>query len=817
MDRRKPADDAVLGVQNCDSMAHAALLARELVFALRRMRRSAISSVVCILGLGLASGSVAAAFLIFDRVFLRPLPFPEAERLVMLVRGGAFQRSGDLPPAVAPWLRECPALSSAGLFNTGTVNFAFGGRAVRLGAAQVSRDFFSTLGVAPLRGRALGPSDVRSRREPVVVVSHKLWRQLGGSDRLFDEPVSIAGQPFSIVGVMPERFDFPRNTDLWVPVASLASADQLFTGALLFEFVGRLAPGHALASAQAELARCRAAGNPSADPAVTLMPIQHYLFQQVRSVSLWLQIAALMVLGIAAFNVVTLQAAEEDQHLTQTAVRMALGAPPYAIHAQRLGRSLWVAIFGSLAGLLCGSAMVRVLARQAPAEAWLGSGSGLGMSSRSAAAVVLACCVSTLFAAALVGSPVRRSLLGDLRNGGLAIPRARATWVSRWMLVFEVALATGLLVGMGFLASAFHRMLAVASGLHPQEVVTAEFSLTGPKYEDSTHRFQALERIVSELRSLPNVVRAGATNSLPFSLSFDMGTIVRAEGTRWREDDPDALRADLRVVTPDYFATLGIEFIAGRDFKAADAPSYRVVIVNRMAAARFGGPAAVVGRTLLFDDGSDGPFEVVGVVGDVRHRGLNAAVTPEAYFPFSPQYTPAVMTLAASSAGTAESLAGSMRSVMRHQDPEVAVDLRTLAKVISAGQQSRSFAVLLVTLFACIAAILAGIGVFAVFRDGVVRRRREFAIRLALGSSPRRLRDLILAEALRRGTLGIGVGVSLGVALYRAVQAALPTGAGPGLLVAVAMPILMYLVIVLAVFLPARHASRTDAAKLLRG
>jgi putative ABC transport system permease protein len=312
------------------------------------------------------------------------------------------------------------------------------------------------------------------------------------------------------------------------------------------------------------------------------------------------------------------------------------------------------------------------------------------------------------------------------------------------------------------------------------------------------------------------VVRAGATNSLPFALTRDIGTVVRAEGSPWREDDPDALVADMRVVTPDYFATLGIELIAGRDFEAADAQSYRAVILNRKLAERFGGPGAVVGRRLLFDDGSDGPLEVIGVVGDVRHRGLNAAAEPEAYFPLSPEYTPEAMTLMASSGGSAESLAASVQSVVRREDPEVAVELRSLAKVISAGQQSRLLAVSLVSFFGFVAAMLAGIGVFAVFRDGVVRRRREFAIRLALGSSPRGIHEQIFAEALRRGTLGIGIGVLLGVALYRAIQAALPTGAGTSFFVAVAIPTLMYLIVGLAVVLPARHAGRTDPAPLLR-
>jgi predicted permease len=775
------------------------------------MRRSATSSLVCILGLGIASGSAAAAFSIFDRVFLRQPPFPRADRLVMLQGGAGFQRIGDLPAAVTPWLAECPVLSSSAFFTSGTENFAFGGRAVRLHATQVSGDFFSTLGVAPLRGRVLGPSDVRSRREPVVVVSQHLWRQLGRSDGASSESVSIAGYPFSIVGVMPEGFAFPGNTDLWVPIAAFGS-DQLFTGALVFEFVGRLAPGPGLAAAQAEIEAWRNGHAPPTTRAVTLMPIRHYLFQQVRSVSLWLQIAALMVLGIAAFNVVTLQAAEDDRSLTQTAVRMALGAPPFALHVQRYGRYLWVAVFGSIVGFACGNVMVRMLARQAPAEAWLEPGSGLSL--RSAAAVVLACGVSTLFAALLVRNPIRRSLAGSLQNASLAIPRA--SLVSRWMLVFEVAMATGLLVGMGFLASAFHRMLAVASGLHPQEVIAAQISLTGPRYEDFDHRFRAIESMLGGLRSLPNVARAGATNSLPFARSLDMGTIVRAEGTEWREDDPDRLRADLRIVTPDYFATLGIEFIAGRDFAAADARSYKAVILNRKLAEKFGGPAAVIGRSLLFDDGSDGPFEVVGVVGDVRHRGLNAAAEPEAYFPVSAEYTPAAMTLAASSTGTAESLAAAMRSVVRSQDPELALEIRTLASVISAGQRSRLFAVSLVSFFAGIAALLAGIGVFAVFRDGVLRRRREFAIRLALGSSPGRIRAQIFGDALVRGTLGIGLGVVSGVALYRAIQAALPTGSGHSVFVGVAMPLSMYLVIVLAVYLPARHASRTDAAQLLR-
>src|SRR5262249_12967832 len=160
--------------------------------------------------------------------------------------------------------------------------------------------------------------------------------------------------------------------------------------------------------------------------------------------------------------------------------------------------------------------------------------------------------------------------------------------------------------------------------------------------------------------------------------------------------------------------------------------SHRAVILNRNLAGKLGGAADVVGRTLLFDDGSDGPYEVIGVIGDVRHRGLNAAAGPEAYFPISAEYAPARMTLTASSTGTVESLTGSLRSVLRHENPEVAVEIRSLAKVISAGQQSRFFAVSLVTLFACIAALLAGIGVFAVFRDGVLRRRREFAVRLAV-------------------------------------------------------------------------------------
>jgi putative ABC transport system permease protein len=792
------------------------LLAREFLFALRRMRRSAVSSLVCILGLGLASGSVAAAFSIFDRVFLRPPPFPESERLVML-RGAAagFQMIGDLPATLAPWIRTCPAVVSAGFFSSGTVNFAFGGRAQRLGAAQVSGDFFSTLGVAPLRGRTLGPSDVRARREAVAVVSHRLWRQLGRTDAAFTEPVSIGGYPFSIVGVMPDGFEFPRNTDLWVPIGGLRG-DHLLTGALLFEFVGRLAPGHSLDAARAQIVARRTSAAAPGTPPAAVIPIRSYLFEEVRPVALWLQMASLMVLGIAAFNVVTLQAAEDDRDRIQTAVRLALGAPPWALRAQRLARYAWVAILGSLAGILCGNALVRVLVRAAPEEAWLDLGTGSSMPPRSAVAVVLACGVSTLLAALLVRSPGLRSPIGDLRNGVLSIPRAQATWISRWMLVFEVTLATGLLIGMGFLASAFHRMLAVASGLHPQEVVTAKVSLTGPRYADDAGRSRAIEGMLAQLRAVPNVVRAGATNSLPFSLTREMGTVVREEGTRWREDDPDALVADMRVVTPDYFATLGIEFIAGRDFETGDAQRYRAVIFNRKLADKFGGPAAVVGRTLLFDDGSDGPLEVVGVVGDVRHRGLDAAAEIEAYFPLSPEFTPEAMTLTASSAGTAASLIRSVRSAVAHEDPELAVEIRTLAKIISAGQQSRSFAVSLVTFFACVAGILAGIGVFAVFRDGVLRRRREFAVRLALGSSPGRLFKQIFAEALGRATLGMGIGVLLGVALYRAIQTALPTGAGVSLSVAAAMPALMYLVIAVAVFVPARQASRTDAAELLR-
>lgn len=791
-----------------------------LPLVVRRLRKSWPTTLVCLVGLGLGSGSVAAILAVVDVVFLRTLPYVRADELVT-IRGGEFeQRIAFRGQAVntAPWLRDCPAVSSTAFFVNGEVSFVHKGRAMRVSVAQVSPDFFRTMGTAPFAGRVLGAADSITTGAVSTVLSHELWTRLGAPREIVGDSVQVEGRPLVVVGIMPHGFDFPRRSELWV-----SSPDDwerpVVRGALWYEFMGRLRPGLDPEAATPILAGCRPASSnedPGSEPVAATL-LRRYVFGRMSDIVPWLQAAALMVLVIAAFNVVILQLAEEESGAVATAVSVALGADESVLRGHSLARFGVLATAGASMGVGCGFALLRTFQPLVPA-ALAGELSRLTLGPRPIAGVIVVCLIGTL-AAALVSSafaPATAKLLESLRTGGGTWHRHGNAAAARGLIALEIALATSLLVGFGLLTSSFHRLLAQDPGLVADHVSVAHLSLVGPAYDTAEQRKASLRTMLDDLETGSGVREAAATTDLPFGQVLDYASPVKLAGSPLSLDDPRLPLGHWRRVTPGYFSTMGIRIVEGRDFIEADSrEKRRVTVVNKRLAEALGHPAGLLDHSVEFDDGT---YQVIGIVSDVKHHGLALDASPEAYFPITTGWMPGTITLVASAPNKSEAaLRSLLRDVVARNTTDVAFEIESMTSVMAATQQARAFAVSLVEFFASIAAILASIGAFAIARQAVVRRRGEFAVRIALGSSGAQVCGNVFGPALRWGSLGVAAGVALGFALHRALESAMPSiNVGPGSDGVVWAVLAIYAYIVVATLAPALNASRTDPAELLR-
>ncbi|HVR99093.1 MAG TPA: ABC transporter permease [Thermoanaerobaculia bacterium] len=772
---------------------------------------------------GLGVGAASAAWSVIDAVLLRPLPYSAPDRLVMVwerALDGSAERIVASLANVADWRQRSSSFERLAAFSVWFPSLTGVEPPEKLLGAMVSADFFPALGVVPLHGRTFLREEDRPGAAAVVLLSHGLWqRRFGGDPGAVGRTVTLDGVPHTIVGVMPAGFRHPEplyldeTTAVWKPLALDPAAVP--RAQRFLRVLGRLRPGISLGRAQAEMdvvARRMAAEHPdeNAGMGVEVVPLAEQLAGEVRR-PLWLLLAAAaLVLLIACANVASLLLADATGRRRETALRAALGAGRGRLVRQALIESLLPALAGGALGLLAGSWDARVLFAAAPR---LPGAPEVGLDPRGLAfalAASLLCAVLAGLAPAL--AMARSDPAGVLGEGGSRTGGLRGGRLLPLLVLIEVALSLPLLIGAGLLSRSLARLADTPLGFSADGVLTARIELPPASYAGADELRAFYDRLLPRLAAVPGVRAAGTTSGLPLSGLFDITRAVGFEGS------DDTVEAGYRVVSPGYFAALGIPLSRGRLPGGADGPQAPPVVLVNESFARAAWPGReAVGNQLVLQGASGAVSrEVIGVVGDVRHEGPAAASRPEIFVPLS-QTPTRFATLAVRTAGAPEALAGPVRAAVREVDRNLALaGVQPMSRVVTAALARPRFQRMLAGALAVVALALAAAGLYGVTAYSAGRQSREIGIRMALGAGRPRVLLGVLRRALAPVVAGLALGLAASLLLARFLAELLYEVAPTDPLVFFAAPLVLLGIALAAAFFPARRAAQTDPGIALR-
>lgn len=794
-------------------------------YALRMLRRQPGFAIIAVLTLALGIGANTAVFTVVNGVLLRPLPYGDPDRLVVLLNG----RAGRVGPWYSPLnyidvTTQSHVFAEAAAFNPVTANLTGRGDPQRVDGAEVTWPFFSVLGVTPRMGRAFLESDATTGA-PVVVVSDGFWRrELGKRPDAVGATIQMDGKEYTVVGVAPSDVTLPRRAEFWWPLVftpdNLAPRSR---GAQWVSVVARLEPGVGLEqanSAMAVVASRLAEQFPlnNKDRLMTATPLHEQMVHDVRPALLVLLGAVMLVLLIACVNVASLLLARACGRAREVAVRAALGAGRRRLIQQFLAESLVLGIAGGAAGLLVAFWCTRALIALGPTT--IPRLSDVGIDWRVLGfTVVTAVATSVLFglapAVASTGGVMARFIIGAGRGSlGSAGTRTRKT-----LVVCEMALAVVLLVGAGLLARSYGHITGVNPGFSAENVLTFHLALPDTKYATADSREQFTAAFVDRLRQNGGVEGASAILGLPLDGDFSISSSFRRSG---EPDSADTPSAGMRIITPDYFKTMRIPLRAGRPFDAHDdATSPEVVIINEQAARRYWPGQNPIGQDIrlgvrLVRGIRSGQKTIVGVIGDVKYGGLDTPTPPEVYVPHA-QHPVGDFTIAVRTAGDPLGFVPTARATLAALDRELPLaDIHPMTDLIGRSIAERRFMMLLLAAFAAVAVTLAAIGVYGLLAYVVTQRTPEIGVRLAMGAAPTDVVRLFVREGAALTIVGVVCGLAGALAAARALTTLLfgVTATDPTTFVTVAG--VLTGVALVASYVPARRAARVDPMTALR-
>jgi len=797
---------------------------RELRTVFRGLARDRGPAVAATATLALGIGVTTTLFAVLHAVVLRPLPYDSPEELVAIVathdeRGitGGRAAMGDF----YDWRQRARLFAGIAAAGHATLVLTEGGEPEEIPTAAVSSEFFRVLRVRPALGRDFLAEEETPGRDQVVVLSHRLWhRRFGGDPGVIGRQVELSGYRYTIVGVLPEDFAFfGGRIDFWAPMA--LDPERLVRRRRGMYLVGRLRPGVTRERADAEvraLARRTAEEYPDSHRGwgAGVVPLRERMVGEVRPALLLLFAAAASVLAIACANVGNLLASRAAGRRAEVAVRAALGAGRWRLTRLFLLEGTVLGAAGAGLGVALAHLGMRALERWGPGELPRIEGAGIGGAAvLFALLAALAAGLAAGGAVAVRGSRValREALEADAR-GAVGSGRRR---LAEGFLAFQVAVALLLLVGSGLLLRSFFRLSAVDPGFARGEVLVVNLFLPFNRYTDDRQRADFFARLVDRLEALPEVRSAATGSALPMNRpARGLETTFEVPG-RTAPAASVENRAELRMVSPGYFRTLGIRRLAGRGFEPRDregAPP--VAVVNRTLAERHW-PAGTspVGRRLTVRFGEPESVEVVGVVADVRHGGLDATPRPTIYLS-SLQRPSFFASVAVRTRVPPEALVPAVKEAVWSLDDEQAMTFGTMEGNVAAALGDRRFTLRLLLTFAAVALLLAGAGVYALAAAWARRRRAEIGLRMALGARPRDVLGLVIRRSLLLALLGIGIGAVTAHLLTRFLRGLLygVSTSDPASYLAAAAVVLA--LTVAGSYLPARRASRIDPTRAIR-
>jgi putative ABC transport system permease protein len=802
-----------------------AAVARDTRHAARMLAARPGFTAVAVLTLALGIGANTAIFSVVHSLLLAPLPFRDADRLVMLWEADKEnpRRTSILSmPNYADFRRSVKSFEETGIFEYQSFNLSGDSEAERVPGIRVSASAFRALGVEPERGRTF-TADEDAAGHDVALISHALWqRRFGGRTDIVGSTTRINGRPYQVVGVMPASFAFPaRDAAVWTPIAF--NAEDRGRNSHSFNAIARLRSGVTIAAANAELAAVSAtlaAQYPESNGGDTAVvtPMRDFGIVQLQTTLEALSVSVAIVLLIACVNVANLLLAQASSRHREFAVRAALGASRLRLAAQLLTESLVIATAGGIAGLAVAWGSTSLLAGVLPASIvnapFRDATAGITIEPAVLAfTATISLLTGVLFGLAPLAGIRRR---GEPRAAHTRTVTARTNALRTFLVAVEVALAVLVLVGAGLMGKSLKRMFGNDPGLDPKNVLVVTMSLPQPDFYGPPVRTSFCADLSERVATLPGIVAAGAVSHLPLS-GANAGRAFSIEGRSFPPGQNAS--ASYRLTCPGYFKTLGIPIVKGRDFDARDGlNAAAAVIINEETAKRYWPAADPIGRRIkLGRPDSPNPWmTVVGVVGNVRHFGLDDVARREMFRPYSQAAWP-VMTIVAKTAADPPGFATAVRAQLQKIDPDLPVGrVTTMEQVEVNSTGARRFPMMLLAAFGAVALVLAVVGVYGVVSCVVTQRTREIGIRVALGARRIEVIRLIVLGALAPVAAGLVAG-GVGSVFASRLLGALLYNVKPGdPFVVVGISALLAASALAAALVPGTRATRVDPATVLR-
>ncbi len=789
-------------------------LLQDVRYAIRMLFKKPGFTTVVLITLALGIGANTAIFSVVNGVLIQPLPFKEPDGLVAVREANpkfSNEPIGASFPNFTDWKEQNQVFEHMAAFRVQYFTLIGEDEPLRVTGQCVSSAFFPMLRAEPVLGRTFLPEEEKPGHRKVVVLSHGFWqRRFGGDPAVLARTLTLDGSPFTVVGVMPAGFRFLKDADLWTPLDVPAALQQM-RGARFLQVVARLKPEMSLEQARAGMGTLAQQleseySQSNSGWGVSLVSLRDKLVGNVRLGLLVLLAAVGFVLLIACANVANLMLTRGATRQKEIAIRVALGAGRRRVIQQLLTESTLLGLLGGGLGLLLALWGIDALRALSPSnlpriEEIRIDGRVLGFT------LIVSLFTGLLFGLAPARQATRIDLQETLKEGGGSSIRSRR--LLRGLLVIsEIALSLILLVGAGLLGRSFLTLLSVDPGFRTENLLTMEISLPQYKYRQAHQRTEFFQQLLERAESLPGVRSVALTTILPLSGSESKNSF----GIEGREN-ADANWASLRLISPDYFRTMAIPLRNGRTFETRDAKDPPdAVIINETLARRFWPDEDPVGKRILFGD--SGPI-IVGVVGNIKHAGLEAEYEPEMYVPFPEQSSQLVLVARADSEAIA--LAGPLRALVHSIDKDQPVEnFSTMEEVVSRSVAQPRFLAILLGVFATLALALAAVGVYGVMAFSVTQRTHEVGIRMALGAQPSDILRLVVVEGMSLALIGVAAGLLGSFAVTRLMSSLLYRVSAADPITFIVISLLLTGVALGASFIPARRALKVDPMVALR-
>jgi predicted permease len=808
-------------------------------YGLRTLRKSPAFALVAVLTLALGIGASASVFSVVNAILLKPLPYPHADRIVIpwLVAPAGVNIGAEYIPWGQVQYRTLTRASHpfqyVGAFQNDSFNLTGSGEPERFDGYRATAEFFGALGVSPVLGRVYNNEEDQPGHEFVVVLSYQLWQdRFGGSRDVLGRSIVLNGSPYTVIGVMPAdfafprgeempaSFSFPRHPQLWVPAAIPASPKG---GPSEQAVVARLKAGLSIAQAQAQM-DVLSRNFEKADPRwkgwfnTRLTPLMNQVVGDAQRPLLLILGSVGVVLLIACSNVANLLLARSFVRKREFTLRAALGAGRGRIVRQLLTESVILALTGGLLGTLLALAGVYSVKVFGPASVPRLQESALDWRV-IAFSVGLSVFTGIFFGIAPALVAVRENVFASLKEGGQrSVGSGAHPNLRNGFLVAQVALALVLVVSAGLLVRTFFRLLSVDPGFRPSQVLTFDLSVPALKYPDQLHIVPLYRKVLEGLRVVPGFQSAGVAETLPMGGEGE-STVINIV------DHPAAKPKELpfanyTIVSPGYFGAVGASILRGRDISEADsAGAIPATVINTTMAKKYWPGQDPLGKKVALGSPRFPTWTVVGIVADIKHFSMREDTPPEMYVPFTQPQWPSMLTTHVAVRSTADTatLSAAMREAVHAVDPDLPVaNLALLTTLVDQSMTQPRFAMLLLASFAGLALLLAAIGMYGVISYSVTQRTQEIGIRMALGAARTNVFRMVLAEGARLTGLGIVIGLAAALAVTQLMKSFLYGIRATDPITFVAVSALLVVVALLACYLPARRATHVDPIVALR-